>query len=427
MLSPPKAITVAILAMGGEGGGVLADWLVDMAEQGGYLAQTTSVPGVAQRTGSTIYYLELFPEGVGAGSRQKPVLALMPVPGEVDVVVASELMEAARAIQRGLVTPDRTALIASTHRVYSMTEKTAIGDGRVDAKKLVEAGGAAARVFVRDDFARIAENSGSVISAALFGALAGANVLPFRREQFESAIRRGEVGVSSSLAAFDGGFRAASERFVLAPETIPARPGSRLKELVERIDHQFPIASQAVLLAGIQRLSDYQDDRYAVEYLTLLQPIRETEQKFGDGHFRLLTETARHLALWMSYEDASRVADLKIRRTRFERVRRDTGWAAISWSRSTNFSIRELRRLPMFYRHGWGLWLLNTGWAKRVVERFTQHGKIVQTTSLRGFLQLYLVAEQRRWRRSLCATSRSTPESGNGWGSSRTSQRKTLS
>ena len=50
-----RAITIAILAMGGEGGGVLADWLVDLAEHNGFLAQTTSVPGVAQRTGATIY------------------------------------------------------------------------------------------------------------------------------------------------------------------------------------------------------------------------------------------------------------------------------------------------------------------------------------------------------------------------------------
>ena len=62
-----SAITIAILAMGGEGGGVLADWIVDLAEHAGYLAQTTSVPGVAQRTGSTIYYLEIFPS---AAARQ---------------------------------------------------------------------------------------------------------------------------------------------------------------------------------------------------------------------------------------------------------------------------------------------------------------------------------------------------------------------
>ena len=91
---------------------MLADWIIDLAEHGGYLAQMTSVPGVAQRTGATIYYVELFPKA--AAREQKPVLALMPVPGDVDIVLASELMEAGRAITRGLVTPDRTTLIAST-------------------------------------------------------------------------------------------------------------------------------------------------------------------------------------------------------------------------------------------------------------------------------------------------------------------------
>src|ERR1700691_5933483 len=132
-----KAITIAIVAMGGEGGGVLADWITDLAEHCGFFAQTTSVPGVAQRTGSTIYYLEMFPETAVRAAGKEPVLALMPVPGELDIVIASELMEAGRAIQRGLVTADRTTLITSTHRVYSMTEKTAMGDGRVDSQKLL--------------------------------------------------------------------------------------------------------------------------------------------------------------------------------------------------------------------------------------------------------------------------------------------------
>src|SRR5579872_1871594 len=178
-----RAITIAILAMGGEGGGVLADWIVDLAEENGYLAQTTSVPGVAQRTGTTIYYIELFPEAEANSAGKAPVLALMPVPGEVDIVIASELMEAGRAVQRGLVSPGRTTLIASTNRVYSMTEKTSLGDGRVDSDALIASARDAARVFVSGNFAQIAEDSRSVISAALFGALAATNTLPFSREQ----------------------------------------------------------------------------------------------------------------------------------------------------------------------------------------------------------------------------------------------------
>ena len=181
-----RSIRIAILAMGGEGGGVLADWLVEMAQANGHLAQMTSVPGVAQRTGATIYYVEMFPEAAARG--REPVLALMPVPGDVDVVVCSELMEAGRAIQRGIVTPDRTILVASTHRVFAMTEKIAMADGRVDEKALIEACRAASAKLVAFDMQRVAERSGSVISAALFGALAASGALPFPREAFERTI-----------------------------------------------------------------------------------------------------------------------------------------------------------------------------------------------------------------------------------------------
>src|SRR4029079_6092094 len=91
-----------------------------------------------------------------------PVLALMPLPGDVDVVLASELMEAGRAVARGLVTADRTTLIASTHRVYAISEKSAMGDGRVDDAELLKHAQAAAKRFVRFDMAAAAEAAGSV-------------------------------------------------------------------------------------------------------------------------------------------------------------------------------------------------------------------------------------------------------------------------
>src|SRR3979490_2431570 len=102
-LSTDRPLTVAILAMGGQGGGVLADWVVALAEAQGWAAQSTSVPGVAQRTGATVYYIEMAPMRAGP----QPVFALMPTPGDVDVVIASELMEAGRSVLRGLVTPEQ--------------------------------------------------------------------------------------------------------------------------------------------------------------------------------------------------------------------------------------------------------------------------------------------------------------------------------
>src|SRR6516165_10021671 len=182
-----RPITIAILALGGEGGGVLADWIVDLAEHGGYLAQATSVPGVAQRTGATIYYVEMFPKAAAQAAGRQPVLGLLPMPGDVDVVLASELMEAARAVERGFVTPDKTLLIASTHRVFSMTERIALADGRVDAAALLRGCREAARQLIVFDMAALADATGSVLSAVLFGALAGAGALPMARGAFEAA------------------------------------------------------------------------------------------------------------------------------------------------------------------------------------------------------------------------------------------------
>src|SRR5579884_258761 len=182
-LETVRPICIAVLAMGGQGGGVLVDWIVALAERGGYVAQSTSVPGVAQRTGATVYYVEMIearPDG------RAPVLALMPAPGHVDIVNGAELMEAGRAMQRGLVSPERTTLIASSHRSYAVAEKIAPGDGIADDAKVYRAAQVAAKRFLAFDMAALAERTGSAISAVLFGALAASGTLPFPRAAYEA-------------------------------------------------------------------------------------------------------------------------------------------------------------------------------------------------------------------------------------------------
>ena len=173
-----RPISIAVLAMGGQGGGVLTDWIVELAESQGWHAQSTSVPGVAQRTGATLYYVEMLPPKEG----HAPILSLMPAQGEVDVVVAAELMEAGRSILRGLVTPDRSTLIASTHRLYAVAEKEKPGDAIADPKVVIEGANFAAKRVIAFDMEVLANRNNSVISACLFGALAGSGVLPFERE-----------------------------------------------------------------------------------------------------------------------------------------------------------------------------------------------------------------------------------------------------
>src|SRR5215469_16049853 len=182
-----RPICVAVLAMGGQGGGVLSDWIVELAESQGWHAQSTSVPGVAQRTGATLYYVEMLPPKAG----RAPILSLMPAQGEVDIVIAAELMEAGRSILRGLVTPDRTTLIASTHRLYAVAEKEKPGDAIADPNVVMEAADVAARRIIAFDMEALAAAHGSVISACMFGALAASRTLPFAPDSFEAVIRAG--------------------------------------------------------------------------------------------------------------------------------------------------------------------------------------------------------------------------------------------
>ena len=199
-MSAPEVIKLAILAVGGQGGGVLTGWLVALAEANGWRVQSTVVAGVAQRTGATIYYLEMAPAGERA-----PVFALAPAAGDVDILIAAELMEAGRAVMRGFVTPDRTTLIASTHRTHAVSEKIVPGDGQAPEAEVFAAMETAAKRLIAADYQQAAVDAGSVISASLFGAIAGSGALPFPRESFVDVIEASGRGVDASLRAFEAG------------------------------------------------------------------------------------------------------------------------------------------------------------------------------------------------------------------------------
>jgi indolepyruvate ferredoxin oxidoreductase beta subunit len=273
-----------------------------------------------------------------------------------------------------------------------------MADGRVDDAKLIEACRSAAKQLHVFDMAALAEATGSVISAVLFGALAGANVLPFQRMAFEAAIRRGGVGVATSLAAFTAGFEAAkSGEAPLKPEAkkepakAPLLPDA-VAALLAQAERSVPFAAQAVVSAGILRTADYQNLAYARLYLERLTPVIELERTHGDGSLRLLQETARQLALGMAYEDTIRVAELKIRPSRFARVRDEVKLAQGQILEIAEFMHPRTQEIADTLPAPVGRFILRTGWIRRLIDAFTSSGRRVKTTSLRGFLLLYMVA-----------------------------------
>ena len=118
MSDASKTINLLIAALGGEGGGVLTNWLIDIADACGWHCQSTSLAGVAQRTGATIYYLEFMRRD---GDNRRPVMSLFPAQGDIDIALTSEIAEAGRMVSRGFISPDRTTLISSDHRVFGIT------------------------------------------------------------------------------------------------------------------------------------------------------------------------------------------------------------------------------------------------------------------------------------------------------------------
>jgi len=303
MSLPDRPITILIAALGGEGGGVMADWLIDAAAQCGFPSQSTSIPGVAQRTGATTYYLEIFPATIGQLNGRQPVFSLTPSPGNVDIMVASELIEAGRAMQNGYVSPERTTLVASTHRIYATIEKMQMADGRFDSTRVVEAGRKLAKQAVLFDMRKLAQDSGTVINAVLFGAMAGSGILPLPREACEKAIRGGGRGAEASLRGFAAGCEIAAGSRATPQEPAPPKRASGLEEILQ---------------LGEERLEDYQGDAYVALF-------RQRMLSFKQSDPGLAAEVAREMALWMSYEDIIRVADLKTRASRFERVRKEVG------------------------------------------------------------------------------------------------------
>ncbi|MDE4173832.1 indolepyruvate oxidoreductase subunit beta family protein [Phaeobacter sp. PT47_59] len=393
-------IKLAILAVGGQGGGVLTNWIESLARAQGYNAQATSVAGVAQRTGATIYYIEMAPASV-----PNPVFSLAPAQGDVDVMIAAEMMEAGRAILRGFVTPDRTTLIASTHRALAVSEKMVPGDGMANAEEVRAAAEMAAEKLIMADMERAAVGAGSVISASLFGALAGSGALPFDRAAFEEAIRAGGKGVEASLRAFAAGYDLAQkgeDQPTEQPKALPALAPSgssrqirAFEGLMARIN-ALPAEVTEMAEAGLRKVVEFQDVAYGAEYLDRLDSFVAKDHA-GKGHL-MSREAAKYIANAMSYDDVIRVADLKTRASRFDRIEDEMGSAGKALTLTDYLHPRAEEIAGLFPARLGARVEASPAWMQRL-DRLFNKGRRIRTDSLRGFLMLYLIGGLRGWRR----------------------------
>ena len=380
-MSEGQVLSLLIPAVGGQGGGVLSEWIVDAALLDGLPTHGTSIPGVAQRTGSTTYYIELYTERGG----DEPAFSLYPVPGALDVLVAPEFMEVGRMIELGFVSPARTTVICSTHRLLSIHEKIATGRAIYPHEGLQRAASAAAQRLIAFDALALAREHATEVNALLLGALAGSGAIPISDAAFRNAIEAKGIAVKSNLAGFDLGlsFAAASGA---AAAAVPGDIRTRIEAMPDQV--------REIVVQAIPRLVDYQDVSYVRRYLDLLQPFVPSESASA-SRIEMARSVARYLALWMTYEDAIRVADLKTRASRFERIRA---------SQRTDAEIVVTDFLKPDLDEIWGVLpdRLVRPFA-RWAERRWPHGRPtlgqhVRTTTVSGYLRVWLLARLRRGR-----------------------------
>lgn len=409
-MSSQRTTNIVVAALGGEGGGVLANWIADIASSQGWSSQMTSVAGVAQRTGATIYYIELFPEK----NERQAVMSLFPTQGDVDIVIASEIGEAGRMVQRGFVSPQRTTLIASDHRVYGITEKSDLGDGTIDPNVVHEIAARAAQQFIHFDMLEMARAHGTVISATLLGSLAGSEALPFAREAFEEMIRKTGLGVEANLAAFAASYERAKSGVAVFEPAATSSTDASASEAANDAKFALPVASTTqgqVLLAriaampdglqeicfhAVERLVDYQDFDYAGEYLDAVERVLAADSA-AQG-YAVSVELARYLALWMSFEDIARVAQIKTRASRMQKLRQEVQASDQQLLYVTEFFRPQVDEIVSFLPPALAEKVLASKAATSFLNLFTS-GKRIRTNTIAAYLMLRFTASLRHRRR----------------------------
>ncbi len=162
-------------------------------------------------------------------------------------------------------------------------------------------------------------------------AIAGSGLFPFSRADYEAVVKQGGKGSQASLRGFAKAFdivNAAQGQADQIGQMLNLLSNSEHKTQHSRgldadLAAQFPPQVHPLLTLGHERMLDYQGPAYARLYVQRLQQVLQAEQATdpsGAQGFAITIEMARWLALWMAFDDIVRVADLKSRASRWQRV-----------------------------------------------------------------------------------------------------------
>ena len=402
-----KLIKILIPAVGGQGGGVLTEWIYQAFLLESFNVQSISLPGLAQRTGSTIYYIEAC-----KNSENKIVFSQYPVPGHIDIILSQEFLELGRILELGYGS-DNTFVISSTHRVYSTIEKLPIGSGVYTDDNLKSIAEKYSSKFIGVNALSLAKKNGMndlSVNAILLGLLSASGSIPISKKSFRDSISNFGIAVENNLTAFDLGFDYLKKNFDLKTEDeetdnssftsydLKNRDKKQIEKLLGKVENIFPEYLYFLLEEALIRLTDYQSINYAKKYLNIIEDIYELEKTSPDSENRLTEIVIKNLALMMSYEDGIRVSELKVRSSRFNRIKEE-----MSIKDDQIYNVKDY--LKPDSEEVYGLFpnivvvpflnFLGTDFFKKIWNRKTPltFGQTPVTTSFLGYLRLWVISK----------------------------------
>src|SRR5262245_48543160 len=267
----------------------------------------------------------------------------------------------------------------------------AMGDGRYDHDRLLQAAKDNAQTAVLLDLEALSRQSGAMVNAVMLGMIAGSGKLPIPVEAYEAAIRDDAKAVETNLRGFRAGLDAA--RTKLAPPAPTSTKRSRGQAMsLDSIEQQIaalPPAARDIAREGVRRLAAYQNPDYARLYLDRLVAIRTADERSGAGG-KLLAETARHLAVRMSYEDVIRVAEAKIDPARFARIEKEIGAKPGEPYAVVDFLKPGIEEICQILPVGLARAILRTSERRGWLDR--HWGMEIATTSVSGYLRFLILA-----------------------------------
>ncbi|MCB0880008.1 MAG: hypothetical protein KDC46_13640 [Thermoleophilia bacterium] len=311
---------------------LVVDWLLLACREAGLVGQAMPLTG---RDGLHGMYVE-----VAADESVEAALGELPW-GAVDLVVAGEHLELARAVDAGYVDADATTVVASCRRSYTTVERAVapqhvLREREIDA--IVDEHALAYHAFDGHEVARWYGLPAAAQPGLLLGALHGTGATGLDIEHLLAAIDTLGIDAPMHAEAFRRGTRLGRRAGGRVRRTrtpyqftrrrralVPHRSRRAFEELVARADELVDPEHVPALQEAIFRLTEFQDADWATRLVDHVATIVDAEREHAGSdlspHHSVVGDAIRSLATLMVWPDAAWIANRKRRSERIVQLR----------------------------------------------------------------------------------------------------------